>query len=288
MIGWQRAFRPAPAVSALGRARLLRHGFIVSAFGHAGFLATSLLFVHASSVAPMLPDAMPVEIVEVKEPPRLSGTPSPLRQSGTETDAKAESLNKVTQPPQPDQPPKPQQERRPAKQSPQQKTREPPTAPEPPQIVPPGMGKIVMAQPPDASEETPDDTGAAQTLAQLALMGGRLGGGFAAPAIGSPLVGYDFTLFFRERVSACTARPPSIDPSEDIRIRTRVFLNRDGTLAGAPQLLEPNPSAKQQALMASFVSGLNQCQPYSMLPKERYKEWKTLELMVYPMNAPGG
>jgi hypothetical protein len=290
MIGWQRVFRHALVVSALGRARILRDGFILSALGHAAFLASPLLLLHTSSVPPILPDAMPVEIVEIKEPPRYSGTPSPLRQSGTETDAKAVTPDKVTQRPQPQpaQRQKPQKERRAAKQNEQQKPTETKAAEEQPQIAPSETGKIAMAQPDPpapAAEETPDEPDTVAKMAQLAMMGGRLGGGIAAPPIGSPLVGYDFTLFFRERVSSCTARPPEIAPSERISITTRVFLNRDGTLAEAPQLTEPHPTAKQQALMRSFVSGLQQCQPYTMLPPDRYTEWKRLDLMVYPTNV---
>ena len=45
----------------------------------------------------------------------------------------------------------------------------------------------------------------------MALLGGRLGGGFAAPPINSPLVGYDYTEPFRRVVSAC-APPVGVDP----------------------------------------------------------------------------
>jgi hypothetical protein len=94
---------------------------------------------------------------------------------------------------------------------------------------------------------------------------------------------YDFTVPFRELVSSCGALPPDsgISPNENISIRVQVFLNRDGTLAAAPRLLESNPSAKQQVLMQGFVSGLQKCQPYTMLPQDRYKQWRMLPLVVY-------
>ena len=146
-----------------------------------------------------------------------------------------------------------------------------------------------MAQPaPDppapSAEETPASPDAAATAAFLALAGGRLGGGFSAPPINSPLVGYDFTLAFRELVSSCGALPPGIGLNEKISITVRVFLNRDGTLADAPELLELNPSAEQQAVMQTFTSGLQKCQPYTMLPQEQYSQWKTLDLVVHPHN----
>jgi hypothetical protein len=204
----------------------------------------------------------------------------------------------VSEPPQPVPPPqpkKPTKAQRKAASKPQEPQPKPTPAQEPPPQDPPPQteaGKLPMPKPPDppdaAAEDTPDQPETAARMAQLALLGGRLGGGFAAPPIDSPLVGIDFTLAFRERVSACTAQPAGVDPSENIRIRARVFLNRDGTLAAEPQLLEPNPSVKQQAVMQAFTSGLQQCQPYTMLPPDKYKSWKTLDLMVYPLNAADG
>jgi hypothetical protein len=103
-----------------------------------------------------------------------------------------------------------------------------------------------------------------------------------APPLDSPFVGYDFTAPFRELVSSCGGLPPGsgISPNEKISIHVRVFLNRDGTVAAAPQLVESNPSAKEQVLMQSFVSGLQKCQPYTMLPQDRYKQWRMLDLVV--------
>ena len=109
------------------------------------------------------------------------------------------------------------------------------------------------------------------------------------PPIHSPFVGYDFTEPFRELVSSCGALPPSsgISPTENLSIRVRVFLNRDGTVAEAPQLLESDPSPKQQVLMQSFGRGLQKCQPYTMLPQDRYKQWRMLNLVVYSRNYVG-
>jgi len=279
----------------VGLRRWVRDGLVLSALGHASILAVSLIFALGGSQHAVLPDAMPVELVELKEIPRFSGTPSELRTSGSETAGKPQSA--VSEPPQPVPPPPPKKQTKAQRKTASKPQEQQPTpAQEPPPQEPPPQteaGKLPAPKPPPdppapTAEKTPDEPETAARMAQLALLGGRLGGGFAAPPIDSPLVGYDFTLAFRERVSACTAQPPGVDPSENIRIRARVFLNRDGTLASEPQLLEPNPSAKQQAVMQAFTSGLQQCQPYTMLPPDKYKSWKTLDLMVYPLNAAGG
>jgi hypothetical protein len=47
----------------------------------------------------------------------------------------------------------------------------------------------------------------------------------------------------------------------------------------------PAPSAKQQALMDSAVDALGRCQPFTMLPPEKYKQWKTMEVYVTPLFA---
>ena len=124
-------------------------------------------------------------------------------------------------------------------------------------------------------------------LAQLALAGGQFGGGFAAPPVDTNKAGYDFTAPFRERVSSCSTLPPGIAPNEKIVVVMRVLLNRDGTLASPPRALLPILTDKQQALMESSIDALEKCQPYIMLPADKYKLWKKLDLTFYPMSFIG-
>ena len=275
------------ALSAMiGVKRFVRHGLFVSALGHAGILAIGLLFLRASSQEAPPPDATLVELVTPQEIPHFSGTPSALRASGTEkaeTPQPAQRAQNV--PPQPEQ----QQQKQQA-----QAQRNPPAKQKQPPMRQAEAGEVAVP-PPDppapAAAQTPDSAEAAAKmaqLAQLALMGGRLGGGFAAPPVDAPVVGDDFTLAFRELVSACAGPVAGIAPTDKTTIRMRIFLNRDGTLAQTPQLREPAPSAKQQAIMATFVRGLEKCQPYTMLPRDRYNQWKIIDLLVFPLNAYGG
>ncbi len=273
--------------------RFNRNGLIISALCHVGIVAVVLLFARAASQQAVPPDAMQVQIVMPKEIPRYSGTPSTLRTSGTEQTAQSQALTaKSAQPPTVTPPPQPKDQHQAQRNAPP-KPQEPQTAPPQAKELPlpaADTAQVAMAQPaPDppapAAEATPDTPDAAAKAAFLALAGGRLGGGFAAPPIDSPLVGYDFTEPFRELVSSCGALPPGVGPGEKISITVRVFLNRDGTLADGPQLLESNPSAEQHALMQTFVSGLQKCQPYTMLPQDRYSQWKTLDLVVHPHNS---
>jgi hypothetical protein len=277
--------------------RFSRQGLVISALCHLGLLAVVLLFARAAPPQEAIPpDAMQVEIVMPKEIPRYSGTPSTLRTSGTEQTAQSQvPIPKSEQLPTVPQPPKDQRQ---AQRDTLSKSQEPQTQPQtepqtaPPQakeppLPPADAGQVATAQPdppPPSAETTPDTADTAAKAAYLALAGGRLGGGFAAPPINSPLVGYDFTEPFRELVSTCGALPPGVSLDKTISITVRIFLNRDGTLTEEPKLLEPSPSPDQQTLMQSFASGLQKCQPYTMLPQDHYEQWKTLDLVVHPHN----
>ncbi len=151
------------------------------------------------------------------------------------------------------------------------------------------VAHVQASEPPPAppqpkSEETPDQPDTAEQLAQLAMMGGPLGGGFAAPPVNTNKAGYDFTLAFRERVSSCSDRAVGVDASDQVRVMLRVSLNRDGTLGAPPQLLEPVTSPQERAVMQSAINALTKCQPYTMLPADKYKQWRTLDLVFYPLN----
>ncbi len=292
-----------------GLKRFIRPGVVVSVVGHLAFLALGLHLVGAQPHQAIPPDAMVVDIVPPDEAPRFSGTPSELRSSGSEVELKSKTANAVAQSP----PPKPaapsqQQTQKPSKEHPskEQSSKEqlkPQQAPAPPQTaqgeIPrtdatqAEMTQIQAADPPPPAppqpktEETPDQPGAAATLAQLALAGGALGGGFAAPPVNTNYAGYDFTLAFRERVSACADPAPGVEPSDKISVALRISFNRDGSLASRPVVLAPVTTAKEESLMHAAIMALERCQPYTMLPADKYSSWKTLEVIVYPMDFMG-
>ncbi len=89
---------------------------------------------------------------------------------------------------------------------------------------------------------------------------------------------------FRRHLKTCSKLPPSIAPSDSVMIRLRVFMSPDGKLAADPVLIEASASAKGPALMQSAVAALEACQPYAMLPVDRYGEWKVLDLTFTPQD----
>jgi hypothetical protein len=62
----------------------------------------------------------------------------------------------------------------------------------------------------------------------------------------------------------------------------------DGKLATDPILIEASASIKGPALMQSAISALQACQPYAMLPADKYGEWKVLDLGFTPQDFTGG
>ena len=66
--------------------------------------------------------------------------------------------------------------------------------------------------------------------------------------------------------------------TDDVKVKLRVFMGQDGKLSAEPQLIEASASAKGPLLMRSAISALEACQPYAMLPVDRYGEWRVLDL----------
>jgi len=273
----------------MGLKRFIRPEFVVSVIGHLGGLLV-LLFVGAGSIKSKLPNAMMVELVPPNEFARLQGPPVDATSSGVAASSNFNGPNATTQP----QPPKPTAQQ---PQQPQQKSnrqRDGRQAPAPPETAKPDTAPPQMAEPlpapttppqPDP-EETPDGRGVGERFAMpLVLPGGQLGGGFNAPAIDAPKVGHDYTDLFLERVSSCSRLPPEIASNEDVRVALLVYLNPDGTLASPPLAIEPMFSPKAPSLMQAAINALQKCQPYTMLPKEKYKEWKTIPIVVTPINV---
>ena len=281
-----------------GLKRYIRPGLIVSAIGHLGALVVGLLVVSANPFEVPRPEAMVVEVVTPDEMPRFEGMPSNLHSSGSETPSPANGKGPVTQAPPPQ--PRPQQQQTQQHPTPQREAKEAPAPrPQAPEATQAELVRAEKTEPekqdqsserqPAASpptEQRPEQPSLAEAVAQYVALGGPLGGGFAAPPVDTNVPGDDWTAPFRERVGACSKQPEGVEPSDKVIIKVRVSFNRDGTVASPPRLLVAAPSAKQQALMESAADALERCQPFTMLPPEKYKQWKTMVFYVTPLFAP--
>jgi colicin import membrane protein len=84
---------------------------------------------------------------------------------------------------------------------------------------------------------------------------------------------------FRRKVSECWQPPLGADGSQNIEVVFRVLFNPDGTVKRGPDVVEAPASASLGPIFAeSARRALLQCQPYTMLHKQTYDQWKDLEL----------
>ena len=110
---------------------------------------------------------------------------------------------------------------------------------------------------------------------------------FDSPAAKTADVASGIVAEFRQRVRSCAKLPASVAPSDKIRIKLRVLMTPEGRLAAEPILIEASASAKGPALMQGAISALQACQPYAMLPADRYGEWKVIDLSFTPEDFGG-
>ena len=86
----------------------------------------------------------------------------------------------------------------------------------------------------------------------------------------------------RRHLRSCSKLPADVAPTDAVRIRLRMVMATDGTLARPPILIEAPPSAKGVAIVKSAISATQACQPYKMLPPDKYEEWKVMDLSFTP------
>ena len=134
----------------------------------------------------------------------------------------------------------------------------------------------MLGLPPDLSQDLPP-----------ARSGDRAGEPFDGPASAQADIASSLVAEFRRHLRTCLKLPPSITPSEKLKIKLRVFMTLEARLAAEPVLIEASASPKGPALMQGAISALQACQPYAMLPSDRYGEWKVLDLNFTPQDFAG-
>jgi outer membrane biosynthesis protein TonB len=87
---------------------------------------------------------------------------------------------------------------------------------------------------------------------------------------------------FRSHLKTCSKLPASVAPTDHIMVKLRVLMTPDGRLASQPQVGGGSADMKAFDLVKSAIDGLQACQPYTMLPADRYGEWRVLDLTLTP------
>jgi hypothetical protein len=275
-------------------------GVVFSVVGHGGLLLALLIAGRGGVRSVPPPEPITVEIVrsdEVRQPetPHVEGTPLDSTSNGSEmsSDSKNGSANtgpsrpKIEALPQQSQAPvNPQGGGEPAAAQPQAA---PPPAEEgeaPPQ---PTQALVLptksMVQPPDETQSQPNP--GEMFAMPLALPGGRISSGLDAAASNPAMLPHDDTAAFRARLGSCSKLPDWIGRDDNAAILLRVSFKRDGTLASPPEVLRSSLTADAVALTSAAVGALQRCQPFTELPADKYKDWKTLDLVVTPLSLSG-
>jgi hypothetical protein len=294
---------------------LMRSGLGISIIGHVVVLAAGLMFAGARPLDLVPAAAIAVDIVSQSDMDIAAAATSPTTPAPTPpapdnpyfTGSSPASLWPV----QGGASPPPAQSSRPSAPSPPHAQSSPPPVPKgsaanrnapqagatppvpsPAAAAPTAPQKFALFDPPLASSAPPAQPKSANFpdmfALPLALPDGSLGGGFDAPAIDSAEIGQDETAAFRDRIKTCASLPETVSPDDKIKIVLRISFMPDGTLADEPMLIEGSPSAKGLALKQSAVQALRRCQPYAMLPADKYKEWKSLDLSFTPRDMAHG
>ena len=278
--------------------RFIRSGIAVSAIGHLSILTMVLVFAEVHPFGSVTAEPITVDLVspaEVGAPPKEEAPPKPELPKQEPSDAvdlssksapppppaPAAAPLEATAPPQklaaltPKQaaPPATHPVKQPAAAQPQ-----PPATSRAPSFVPPQPDltvkyNVLLGLPPELPPTVPQD---------------KPGDGFDAPASQTADIPSTLITEFRRHLRTCSKLPASIAPSDPIRIKLRVLMAPDGKLAADPILIEASASAKGPALMQSAIAALEACQPYAMLPADRYGEWKEFDLSFTPQDFAGG
>ena len=260
--------------------RFIRSGFAASALGHLSILAVVLVFAEVHPFASVTAEPITVDIVSPEEAVQVprKPEPEPKSQGSDAFDLSSKSVPAASPAPQqaasptPPAPASSQPDRREAAAQPQA----PSTSPVPAYIPPePDLSikyHVLLGLPVDLPPDGPKD---------------RPGDGFDAPASKAADITSSLVTEFRHHLRTCSKLPPSIAPSDKLRITLRAAMTLEGKLAAEPILIEASASEKGPALMQSAIAALEACQPYAMLPADRYGEWKVLDLSFTPQDFSG-
>ena len=122
----------------------------------------------------------------------------------------------------------------------------------------------------------------------LAMPDGKLGGSFDAPAIDKAGISSGDIAAFHDHLKACSRLPAGVSVADNVKAVLRIFLKPDGTLAAPPQPIRiEGVSRGGGELYQSIVAALRKCQPYNMLPPDKYEEWKVFDLSFTPQSFGG-
>jgi hypothetical protein len=249
-------------------------GSLISAAGHGAVLVCVVLILGEPKTFETPPsDAIAVELVTPKEVAAAEAKPEA-------EEAKPEAGK-----------PAPAPESRPSEAQ-QQRQEQPPAAKAetPPQPGAPQQAAAPSAEPPHPVHAlfgpSLPQPGTLDTSELLALYNMRTPG-FDAPADTKAKLSAEEVARFKAHLRRCWQLPAGLAGSAT-RVVLRLSLNPDGTLAAEPMLIEASAANDGPQVMRAAMAAVERCQPFAFLPRERYGEWKELDVGFSPREMGGG
>lgn len=269
--------------------RIIPSDITASAVAHVSLLTLLVLFSEVHPFGAVTAEQIPVEIVtpqdlsekQTPDEPPAETKPEPVP---TPDFSLLDKLPAVAAPPQA-APPAPAA--RPQKQAAlatpgaaqPQPVAQPPSQPAAPAYKPPEPDvsikyQVLLGLPPDLSPLPP-------ASAQAPNKGDD---NFDGPATEAADIASTPIAAFRRHLKTCSKLPASLSGADDVKVKLRVLMTPDGRLAAEPILIEASASMKGPLLMQGALRALQACQPYAMLPPDRYGEWKVLDISFTPQD----
>jgi len=286
----------------------MQFGTTISTVGHVALLAWGLVTFGGKPFDAMQVESMPVDIITSKDFSQITSgiktapqteTPKPLVEKVGETKTVEDVTAKVTEkqeiktaaaepspPPPPEAAPKPadakKDEKPPdqiaealkaeAKKEPPKPKPEPPKKPPQPKL---DMSKIENKLALLDKREQRRNVAVGETLNNTASLGSSTGR--------SQLLSMSYVNALVSKMESCWQSDGGSLREEVRSIFMTINFNPDGTLSGPPQIDVPPRSAREQALAEGVVRAVVGCQPYTMLPRAQFEEWKRLEFKFCPI-----
>ena len=97
----------------------------------------------------------------------------------------------------------------------------------------------------------------------------------------------DEILGLKAHLRKCWRLPAGVSAGSGTRVVMRVPFSSTGVLAGEPTLVEASAAQDGPAVMRAALAALTACAPYSFLPRDRYKEWRVLDVSFSPREMGG-
>ncbi|MBN9596445.1 MAG: cell envelope biogenesis protein TolA [Afipia sp.] len=282
----------------------MRTGAAISVAAHVAALTAWLLLAGVRPFEPTTAEAITIDIVTPEEAPPLPKEPDysfPTLDEKAQENSQEKSQEQAAQQQdsaqqQPAEPPapaaKPKQDTKQAALQQQQPAEQPKPAPpqQQPQAQPQQQAQPQMPPPAQPQQDVP--TAAPDITSQFGMMftlpDAGAAGNFDAKATAKANISREDAVALRAHLKTCSTLPRSVSPTDNVSVVLRVAFRRDGTLAAEPILIEASASEKGPALMRSAMDALAKCQPYAMLPADRYDQWRMLDLSFAPKDFRGG